>query len=104
MEANPRAAHALVPDAEIDPVFARPLDIAAPAATCHPDRPLAGLPAALPGFHANQLTTADRLIVPDPRPALRTARASVPVIRGACDCKDPASPASTTRSCRTPPC
>ncbi|MFJ8106120.1 hypothetical protein [Streptomyces sp. NPDC096132] len=61
MEAHPRAAHALVPDAEIDPVFARLLlTIAAPAATCHPDRPLPGLSTSLPGFYANQLTTADQ--------------------------------------------
>ncbi|MDX2677966.1 hypothetical protein [Streptomyces soliscabiei] len=55
-EADPRAAHALVPEDEIDPVFARLLDIAAPAATCQPDRPLTGLPASLPGFYADQLT------------------------------------------------
>jgi hypothetical protein len=57
VEANPRTAHALAPDGgRIDPVFARLLDIAAPAATCHPDLPLTALPASPPGFYANQLT------------------------------------------------
>ncbi|MFF3336842.1 alpha/beta fold hydrolase [Streptomyces sp. NPDC002888] len=89
MEANPRAAHALVGDAELDPVFARLLNIAAPAATCHPDRPLKDLPASLPGFYANQLTSADQLKAPDPRPALRRIHVPVLVLRGACDYKNP---------------
>ncbi|MEV0633763.1 alpha/beta hydrolase [Streptomyces sp. NPDC050619] len=90
MAASPRAAHALVPDAELDPVFAKLLTIAAPAATCHPDRPLKNLPGSLPGFYSNQLTTEDQLTVPDPRPALRRVRVPVLVLRGACDYKNPA--------------
>ncbi|WKX06958.1 alpha/beta fold hydrolase [Streptomyces sp. NL15-2K] len=89
MAANPRAAHALVPDSELDPIFAELLDIAAPAATCHPDRPLRDLPASVPGFYANQLTGEDQLTVPDPRPALRRTRVPVLVLRGACDYKNP---------------
>jgi proline iminopeptidase len=90
MAADPRAAHALVPDAELDPVFAKLLAIAAPAATCHPDRPLKNLPASLPGFYSNQLTSADQLEVPDPRPALRrTDDVPVLILRGACDYKNP---------------
>ncbi|MGW3289634.1 alpha/beta fold hydrolase [Streptomyces sp. NPDC001002] len=89
MEANPRAAHALVPDAEIDPVFAKLLTIAAPAATCHPDRPLTDLPESVPGFYANQLTTADQLTVRDPRPALRRVHVPTLILRGSCDYKNP---------------
>ncbi|MFD3585375.1 alpha/beta fold hydrolase [Streptomyces sp. NPDC058683] len=89
MEANPRAAHALVPDAELDPVFAKLLDIAAPAATCHPDRPLRDLPGSLPGFYSNQLITADQSKVSDPRPALRRVHVPVLVLRGGCDYKNP---------------
>ncbi|MCW8380647.1 alpha/beta fold hydrolase [Streptomyces justiciae] len=88
-EANPRAAYALVPDSELDPLFAKLLDIAAPAATCHPDHPLTDLPASVPGFYANQLTTADQLHVPDPRPALRRVHVPVLVLRGSCDYKNP---------------
>ncbi|MGP4009664.1 alpha/beta fold hydrolase [Streptomyces sp. 4N124] len=90
MDADPRAAHALVPDAELDPVFAKLLAIAAPAATCHPGRPLKNLPASLPGFYSNQLTTDDQLTVPDPRPALRRLSVPVLILRGACDYKNPA--------------
>ncbi|MFF0223324.1 alpha/beta fold hydrolase [Streptomyces sp. NPDC004629] len=89
MEANPRAAHALVSDAELDAVFARLLAISAPAATCHPSRPLHDLPASVPGFYANQLTTADQLTVPDPRPALRRIRVPALILRGTCDYKNP---------------
>ncbi|WP_432988471.1 alpha/beta fold hydrolase [Dactylosporangium sp. CA-233914] len=86
MGVNPRAAHALVPDAELDAVFDRLLSVAAPAATCHPDRPVTA-PSARPGFYVNQLTSADQDTRPDPRPALR--RVSVPalVLRGQCDYK-----------------
>lgn len=89
MDANPRAAHALVPDSELDPVFEKLLTIAAPAATCHPERPLKSLPASLPGFYSNQLTTDDQLTVPDPRPALRRTHVPVLILRGACDYKNP---------------
>lgn len=89
MEASPRAAHALVSDAELDAVFARLLAITAPAATCHPGRPLHDLPASVPGFYANQLTTAGQLTVPDPRPALRHIRVPVLILRGTCDYKNP---------------
>ncbi|QNP74465.1 alpha/beta fold hydrolase [Streptomyces roseirectus] len=89
MAADPRAAHAVVGDAEIDPVFAKLLTIAAPAATCHPERPLTDLPGSLPGFYANQLTAEDQSRVPDPRPALRRTDVPVLVVRGACDYKDP---------------
>ncbi|MBO4252830.1 alpha/beta fold hydrolase [Streptomyces griseorubiginosus] len=90
MAANPCPAHALVPDAELDAVFARLLTIAAPAATCHPGRPLHDLPNSVPGFCSNQLTTADQLTVPDPRPALRRIHVPTLVLRGICDYKNPA--------------
>ncbi|MEU1181435.1 alpha/beta fold hydrolase [Streptomyces sp. NPDC005820] len=70
-----------------------------------PARPLPGLPAPCPacqpparparplsGFYANQLTTADRLTVPDPRPALWHSHVPVPVVRGDWDTRTPASP------------
>lgn len=86
MDVNPAAAHALVPDSEIDMVFAELLDIAGPAASCHPDRPI-DAPSAVPGMYANQLISADQLDRPDPRPALRRAHVPALVLRGSCDYK-----------------
>ena len=79
-----------LPATALDPVLEKLLGIAAPAATCHPERPLGDLPAALPGFYSNQLTVADQLTVPDPRPALhRTKDVPVLILRGSCDYKNP---------------
>lgn len=86
MDVNPGAAHALVPDSEIDPVFAELLDIAGPAASCHPDRPI-NAPSAMPGMYSNQLISADQANRPDPRPALRSAHVPALVLRGSCDYK-----------------
>ncbi|MEU6037984.1 alpha/beta hydrolase [Actinomadura sp. NPDC047616] len=86
VEANPRAAHALLPDEEIDPLFDRLLATVGSAATCHPGRPFTE-PSSRSGFYANQMTSADALTVPDPRPALRRDPTPVLVLRGECDYK-----------------
>lgn len=86
MEENPAAAKALVPDAEIDAVFARLLSIVGSAASCDPGRAMP-IPDAVPGFYANQLISADQLEAPDPRPALRGLDVPVLVLRGECDYK-----------------
>lgn len=105
MDVNPAAAHALVPDSEIDMVFAELLDIAGPAASCHPDRPI-DAPSAVPGMYANQLISADQLDRPDPRPAR-------PCAARTCQrwyCADRVttsagrSRGSTATRCRTPHC
>jgi pimeloyl-ACP methyl ester carboxylesterase len=86
MEVNPRAAHALIPDEEIDAVFARLIGIAGSAASCDAGRPVA-VPSAVPGFYANQLVSQDQDAVPDPRPGLREVDVPVLVLRGECDYK-----------------
>ncbi|MFC5750546.1 alpha/beta fold hydrolase [Actinomadura rugatobispora] len=85
-EANPRAAHDLMPDEEIDPLFDRLLATVGSAATCRPGRPFAE-PSSRSGFYANQMTSADALTVPDPRPVLRRDRTPALVLRGQCDYK-----------------
>lgn len=86
MEENPAAARALMPDEEIDAVFGRLLGIVGPAASCHPERPMA-IPESVPGFYANQLIAADQAATPDPRPALEGLDVPVLVLRGECDYK-----------------
>ncbi|WP_433137121.1 alpha/beta fold hydrolase [Actinomadura nitritigenes] len=88
MDVDPRAAHALVPDEEIDPLFDELLSTVGSAATCHPGRDLHEA-SSRSGFYANQLTSDDALRVPDPRPALRTVRVPALVLRGQCDYKRP---------------
>ncbi|WP_157247160.1 alpha/beta fold hydrolase [Nonomuraea typhae] len=85
MAIDPRAAHALVPDAEVDHLFGELLRIAGGAASCRPGG--AELPAKVPGFYANQLITADQQSRPDPRPALRRAGVPALVLRAECDYK-----------------
>ncbi|MFI0445461.1 alpha/beta fold hydrolase [Actinomadura sp. 6N118] len=88
MGVSPRAAHALVPDREIDPLFDELLSTVGSAATCNPGRPLHE-PSSRAGFYANQLTSDDALKVPDPRPALRANRTPGLILRGQCDYKRP---------------
>lgn len=83
---DPAAARALVPDAEIDAVFARLLAIVGPAASCDPYQPMA-IPESVPGFYANQLIAMDQATTPDPRPALAGLGVPVLVLRGECDYK-----------------
>ncbi|MFJ1751465.1 alpha/beta fold hydrolase [Kitasatospora sp. NPDC088134] len=83
---DPAQAHALVPDAEADALFARLLAAAGPAATCDPGR-TAELPVKAPGFYANRLITADLATRPDPRPRLRILHVPALVLRGECDYK-----------------
>ncbi|WP_242908145.1 alpha/beta fold hydrolase [Actinomadura terrae] len=86
MAVNPRSAHALLPDEEIDPLFDELLSSVGSAATCHPGRPLHEA-VSRSGFYSNQLTSEDARGVPDPRPALRRAAAPALVLRGQCEFK-----------------
>lgn len=86
MEIDPGAARALVPDDEIDAVFAELVGIAGPAAACDPGRAVP-IPEVAPGFYANQMVSRDQFIAPDPRPALRGLDVPVLVLRGECDYK-----------------
>jgi pimeloyl-ACP methyl ester carboxylesterase len=86
MGVNPKAAHALVPDAEVDALFQQLLTIAGSAATCHPGGPIE-LPTKTPGFYANQLIAEDEKSRPDPRPALKAIHVPALVLRGECDYK-----------------
>ncbi|WP_242882379.1 alpha/beta fold hydrolase [Actinomadura litoris] len=86
MAVNPRSAHALLPDGEIDPLFDELLSSVGSAATCHPGRPLHEA-VSRSGFYSNQMTSEDALKVPDPRPALRRAAAPALVLRGQCEFK-----------------
>ncbi|MFG2000553.1 alpha/beta fold hydrolase [Spirillospora sp. NPDC048911] len=88
MGVSPRAAHSLVPDGEIDPLFDELLSTVGSAATCDPGRPLHEA-SSRAGFYANQLTSDDALKVPDPRPALRANRTPALILRGQCDYKRP---------------
>jgi proline iminopeptidase len=84
MEVNPRAAHSLIDDDEIDAIFAELIGVVAGAATCQPTQHV-GPPATRPGYYANQLVSADELRQPDPRPALTQLTTPVLVVRGECD-------------------
>jgi proline iminopeptidase len=88
MQVNPRAAHALVGDAEVDGLFTEVLRTVAAAGTCNPTQSLR-YEGGRPGFYANQLVSADQLERPDPRPALRAVRTPALVLRGECDYKRP---------------
>jgi proline iminopeptidase len=88
MQVNPRAAHALVGDDEVDALFAEILRTVASAGTCDPASTLE-YRGGRPGFYANQLVAADELTRPDPRPALRAVRTPALVLRGECDYKRP---------------
>ncbi|MFI9557218.1 alpha/beta fold hydrolase [Nonomuraea endophytica] len=85
MALDPQAAHAFVPDAEVDHLFAELLRVAGGAASCTPGT--AELPTKVPGFYANQLIAADQELRPDPRPALRRSGAPALVLRAECDYK-----------------
>ncbi|MFI0483732.1 alpha/beta fold hydrolase [Actinomadura sp. 9N215] len=86
MAVNPRAAHALLPDEEIDPLFDALLSSVGSAATCRPGRPLHEA-ASRSGFYSNQMISDDALKVPDPRPALRRAAVPALILRGQCEYK-----------------
>lgn len=87
MRVNPRAAHALVPDAEADQAMRRYMLAAKDATRCrgggtvpvHDNRP---------GFYVNQMTVADTDKVPDPRPRLRSVHVPALIVRAQCDYVD----------------
>jgi len=85
-QVDPRAAHALVPDAELDGRLTEVLRelAAAGVGTCAP-HPAMEYRAGTPGFYVNQVTAADLLVRPDPRPALRDLAVPALVLRGECD-------------------
>ncbi|TYK44510.1 alpha/beta fold hydrolase [Actinomadura decatromicini] len=86
MAVNPRSAHALLPDAELDPLFDELLSSVGSAATCHPGRPLHEA-ASRSGFYSNQMISDDMLEAPDPRPALRRVAVPTLILRGECEYK-----------------
>ncbi|QXJ20957.1 alpha/beta fold hydrolase [Actinomadura graeca] len=86
MAVNPRAAHALLPDEEVDPLFDELLSSVGSAATCRPGRPLHEA-VSRSGFYSNQMTSDDALRVPDPRPVLRRAAVPALILRGQCEYK-----------------
>ncbi|RFS80943.1 alpha/beta fold hydrolase [Actinomadura spongiicola] len=87
MAVNPRAAHDLLPDRDVDALFDKLLASVGSAATCHPDRPL-NEAASRSGFYSNQMTAEDALKVPDPRPALRRINVPTLILRGQCEYKN----------------
>ncbi|WP_214320366.1 alpha/beta hydrolase [Nonomuraea sediminis] len=84
LQLNPAAAHSLVGDAEADSYF-RAMLLAAKDTTNCPGAAPAPAHGNLPGFYANQLTSADAGTVPDPRPKLRTVHVPTLIVRGECD-------------------
>lgn len=85
-QVDPRAAHDLVSDAELDGRLTAVLRelAAAGVGTCAP-HPALVYRAGTPGFYVNQATSADLLVRPDPRPALRDLDVPALVLRGECD-------------------
>ncbi|RKS68642.1 proline iminopeptidase [Actinomadura pelletieri DSM 43383] len=87
MAVNPRTAHALLPDKDVDALFDKLLASVGSAATCNPGRPLEE-PASRSGFYSNQMTAEDALKIPDPVPALRRTAVPTLILRGQCDYKN----------------
>ncbi|MYW03029.1 alpha/beta fold hydrolase [Streptomyces sp. SID3343] len=85
-QVNPKAAHALVGDREVDTRFREILGASLPAAQC-PGRPAAHLPDNRTGFYVNQFTIDDAEHLPDPRPRLRDVHVPTLIMRGQCDYK-----------------
>ncbi|GFJ96080.1 alpha/beta hydrolase [Phytohabitans rumicis] len=83
---NPRAAHALLGDAEADELLRQILLTAAPAAQ-YPGAPPLHAPDNAAGFWVNQYTSLDAEQVPDPRPALRSVPVPALVVRAEGDYK-----------------
>ncbi|MEO6087508.1 MAG: alpha/beta fold hydrolase [Umezawaea sp.] len=83
-ENNPRAAHALVPDAEADSWLHELALTGRDSAGC-PGTPSSPAHGNMQGFYVNQVTNADFAHIPDPRPALRRVTVPALVLRGECD-------------------
>jgi proline iminopeptidase len=85
---GPRAAHTLLPDAQMDGVFELFVSQINKRPGCHPAPTSETDTVETPhgfGFWVNAVTTMDAERVADPRPALRSATAPVLVLRGECD-------------------
>ncbi|MFG1951756.1 alpha/beta hydrolase [Micromonospora sp. NPDC048830] len=83
VRANPRAAHALSGDDEMDARFATLYRQSAPGLVCA-DRPTPPTPAR-PGFYANQVPLASTRQADDIRPTLAGLRVPALILKGACD-------------------
>lgn len=81
---NPRAAHALVPDAQAD-TFLHELALAGKDSGSCPGTPATTAHDNVQGFYVNQVTVADTEHVPDPRPVLRRSTVPALILRGDCD-------------------
>ncbi|TCO54179.1 proline iminopeptidase [Actinocrispum wychmicini] len=84
VDVNPRAAHALVPDAEADS-WMHKLALTGRDSTGCPGSPTAPAHGNMQGFYVNQVTNADFAEIPDPRPALRKVTVPTLIMRGECD-------------------
>lgn len=83
VKADPRAAHALSGDDEMDSRFVTLHRQSAPGLVC-PGSPAP--PTALrPGFYANQVPLSSTRAAPDIRPALSRVRVPALVLKGGCD-------------------
>ncbi len=84
-QVNPRAAHALAGDREMDAYLEGVLSRAAPGAFCDVNTNTT-LPTDGTGYYANRVTVRDaRTPGRDPRAALRTDRTPALVLKGSCD-------------------
>jgi proline iminopeptidase len=86
---NPRVAHAVVPDWEVDQWWTRyqeeSLRLGQPRLTCASTPPDGLVPLSGLGFFAYSYTLRDAIRLPDPRPALATFQTPVLIVRGTCD-------------------
>lgn len=83
VKANPRAAHALSGDDEMDGRFATLYRQSAPGLVC-PGNPVPAAPER-PGFYANQVPQSSTRPAADIRPALARARVPALIVKGGCD-------------------
>ncbi|MBK3567252.1 alpha/beta fold hydrolase [Streptomyces sp. MBT62] len=84
MEVNPRAAHALVGDRELDQWMHQMALLGKDATSCAGAAPTEAHDNPQ-GFYSNQMTVKDFEQLPDPRPVLRTVHVPSLILRGQCD-------------------
>lgn len=85
---NPRAAHALVGDRELDHWMHELALVGKDTASCAGAAPTEAHDNPQ-GFYGNQMTVADFEQLPDPRPVLREVRVPSLILRGRCDFVEP---------------